>query len=105
MNPPLNAVVSTNWESARAQAEAADAQVARGAPLGPLHGVSMTVKDLLDVKGLECSYGSSQLAGRIADQDAEVVRRLRAAGAIIVGKTNTATFGMDVQSVSEMYGR
>src|SRR5260370_27001271 len=105
MNPPLNAVVSTNWESARAQAEAADARVASGARLGPLHGVSMTVKDLLDVKGLECTYGSRQLAGRIADEDAEVVRRLRAAGAIIVGKTNTATFGMDVQCVSEMYGR
>jgi Asp-tRNA(Asn)/Glu-tRNA(Gln) amidotransferase A subunit family amidase len=105
LNPPLNAVVSTDWPVARAQADAADARVASGATLGALHGVSMTIKDLLDVKGLECTYGSRQLAGRIADQDAEVVRRVRAAGAIIVGKTNTATFGMDVQCVSEMYGR
>jgi amidase len=105
LNPPLNAVVSTNWQLARAHADAADAQVASGATLGALHGVSMTVKDLLDVKDLECTYGSRQLAGRIADQDAEVVQRLRAAGAIIVGKTNTDTFGMDVQCVSEMYGR
>src|SRR4051812_11585344 len=86
LNPPLNAVVSTNWQAARAQAEAADAQVASGVPLGAVHGVSMTVKDLFDVKGLECTYGSRQLAGRIADQDAEVVRRMRAAGAIFVGK-------------------
>src|SRR6266568_2170340 len=77
LNPPLNAVVSTNWQLARAHADAADGQVASGATLGPLHGVSMTIKDLLDVKDLECTYGSRQLAGRIADQDAEVVRRLR----------------------------
>src|SRR4030088_1190330 len=64
MNPPLNAVVSTTWQLARAHADVADAQVASGATLGALHGVSMTVKDLLDVKDLECTYGSRQLGGR-----------------------------------------
>src|SRR5207244_10278230 len=81
------------------------AQLAQGRTVGPLHGASMTVKDLLDVKGLESTAGSRQLAGRIATDDAEAVRRLRAAGAIIVGKTNTATFGFDMQTISELYGR
>src|SRR5260370_38626128 len=63
LNPPINAVVSSDWRQARQQADQADAQLARGSVPGPLHGVSMTVKDLLDVKGLESTAGSRQLAG------------------------------------------
>lgn len=74
---------------ALAQAEAADSARAAGQPLGPLHGVPVGVKDIIDTKGLPTEYGTPAFAGRRPSSDAEVIRRLIAAGAIILGKTVT----------------
>ena len=89
-NPGLGAVVALRAEEALAEAAAADQATARGGVLGPLHGVPMTVKDAFDVAGLPTTWGNPAFAGHIAGSDATVVRRLRQAGAIIVGKTNVA---------------
>jgi amidase len=89
-NPGLGAVVALRAEEARAEAAAADQATARGGVLGPLHGVPMTVKDAFDVAGLPTTWGNPAFAGHLAGSDATVVRRLRRAGAIVVGKTNVA---------------
>jgi amidase len=87
------------------EAAAADRAVAGGARLGPFHGVPMTVKDSFDVAGLHTTWGNPEFADYVADTDATVVRRLRDAGAIVVGKTNVhfmlADFG---QTANELYG-
>jgi amidase len=89
-NPGLGAVVALRAEEALAEAAAADQATARGGVLGPLHGVPMTVKDAFDVAGLPTTWGNPAFAGHLAGSDATVVRRLRRAGAIVVGKTNVA---------------
>jgi amidase len=89
-NPGLGAVVALRAEAALAEAAAADQATARGGALGPLHGVPMTVKDAFDVAGLPTTWGNPAFAGHLAGSDATVVRRLRRAGAIVVGKTNVA---------------
>jgi len=103
-NPALNAVVSLDAERARERAEAADAALRRGAPLGPLHGVPMTLKDGHDVAGLRTTVGTD-LFDRVADEDGTVAARLRAAGAIIVGHTNVPPFLADYQSANPIFGR
>jgi amidase len=89
-NPGLGAVVALRAEEALVEAAAADQATARGGVLGPLHGVPMTVKDAFDVAGLPTTWGNPAFAGHRAGSDATVVRRLRRAGAIVVGKTNVA---------------
>jgi amidase len=89
-NPGLGAVVALRAEAALVEAAAADQATARGGVLGPLHGVPMTVKDAFDVAGLPTTWGNPAFAGHLAGSDATVVRRLRRAGAIVVGKTNVA---------------
>jgi amidase len=89
-NPGLGAVVALRAEAALAEAAAADQATARGGALGPLHGVPMTVKDAFAVAGLPTTWGNPAFAGHLAGSDATVVRRLRRAGAIVVGKTNVA---------------
>ncbi|MEV6871760.1 amidase family protein [Amycolatopsis sp. NPDC051128] len=102
----VNAVVATRREYALKAASEADRAVARGDAVGPLHGVPMTIKDAFAVAGLPTTWGEPAFAGRVADQDAVVVERLQAAGAIIVGKSNVhhllADFG---QTVNPVYGR
>jgi amidase len=88
VNPHINALVFSASEQALAQARAADAAIVRGGPLGPLHGVPFTVKDWIDAVGLPCTGGDPQFRERIPTADAPVVSRLRAAGAILLGKTN-----------------
>jgi aspartyl-tRNA(Asn)/glutamyl-tRNA(Gln) amidotransferase subunit A len=80
-------------ESALADARAAEAELRRGERRGPLHGIPVGLKDLVDMSGVETSGGSRAYRGRIADADAEVVRRLRAGGAIILGKHNLYELG------------
>lgn len=87
VNPALNALVAAA-ETALAQAEAADAALARGERVGPLHGVPFTVKDWIDAAGLPCTGGDPQFRARIPAADAPAVARLRQAGAILLGKTN-----------------
>ena len=91
-NGEINAIVLPRLEAARAEAEAADAARSRGEPLGPLHGVPFTVKEVLDVAGMPTTNGSLLLADRVAREDSELVRRVRDAGAILLGKTNLSEF-------------
>jgi len=100
----INAVVVRDFDRARAAADAADAAVARGAR-GPLLGVPMTVKEAFDVAGLPTTWGFEQHRDFIAKEDAVAVRRLKAAGAIILGKTNVPVGLADHQSVNPIYGR
>ncbi len=92
----LGAFVTVLAGEARAEAAARDAQRRRGEALGPLHGVPLAVKDLVDVAGAVTGAGSPKLAGNLAARDAEVVARLRAAGAVLVGKTRTHEFAYGV---------
>jgi amidase len=104
VNPAVNAVVELRSEEAVQEAAAADDAIGGGVP-GPLHGLPMTVKDSFNVAGLHTTWGNPAFKEYVADADATLVRRLRQAGAIIVGKTNVhfmlADFG---QTVNELYG-
>jgi amidase len=103
-NPRLNAVVTLDVERARRAADAADAARARGQSLGPLHGLPMTVKDTLETAGLRTTAGAPELAEHVPGQDAALVARLRAAGAVIFGKTNTPVYAADVQTYNPVFG-
>lgn len=103
LNPPLNAVVTLDPDGARRAADAADAALASGAAVGPLHGVPMTIKDTYDTAGLRTTCGV-EAWDRIPERDADAVRRLRDAGAVIFGKTNTPRFASDWQTVNPIFG-
>jgi fatty acid amide hydrolase len=105
VNPALNAVVVPLFEEARAHAEAADARRARGEVLGPLHGVPFTVKECFDVKGAPSTLGLSDRVGHTAREDSPLVARLRAAGAILLGKTNLSLLLHGLESDNAVYGR
>ena len=92
-NPKLNAYITVTADSARAQAKAAEQEAMRGGSLGPLLGIPIAIKDLLPTKGVRTTYGSAAYKDNVPDHDAIVVERVKAAGAIIVGKTNTSEFG------------
>src|SRR5918992_962508 len=104
-NPALNAVVELRPEAALREAPTADEATARGDDTGPLHGVPMTIKDSFNVAGMHTTWGNPAFADFVADSDATVARRLRQAGAIIVGKTNVAFMLADFgQTANEFYG-
>ena len=105
VNSSLNAVVQLAAESARAQARQADEALARGDLHGLLHGVPMTIKDSLDTAGIISTGGTTGRAAFIPAEDATVVARLRAAGAILLGKTNTPEFTMSFETDNLIYGR
>ncbi len=88
VNQRLNALVQIAAEQALGQAREADAALAQGRPLGPLHGVPFTVKDWIDAAGLRCTGGDPEFRDRVPAEDATVVARMRQAGAILLGKTN-----------------
>ncbi|GAA4140714.1 amidase [Actinomadura keratinilytica] len=92
IDPGLNAFVTVDAEGAAAAARRADEELAAGADRGPLHGVPVAVKDIIDVAGLPTGMGSALFDGYVAAGDAACVRRLREAGAVIVGKTTTHEF-------------
>jgi amidase len=104
-NPGLNAIVTPNEQEARHRAELADAAWARGEVWGPLHGVPVTIKDVFETAGLRTTSGFKPLADYVPQQDATPVARLRAAGAIILGKTNMPTLALDVQTDNPLFGR
>ena len=91
--PHVNAFVTLCADEARAAARAAEAALMSGAPLGPLHGVPLAVKDLVRTAGIRTTYGSRTHERHVPDRDAAPVARLKAAGAIVVGKTTTPEFG------------
>jgi amidase len=105
VNPALNAVVELRQTAALREAAAADEATARGDDTGPLHGVPMTIKDAFNVAGLPTTWGNPAFKGFVADSDATVARRLKQAGAIVVGKTNVAFMLGDFgQTANELYG-
>ena len=91
-NPALNAFITVVAESALAEARRAEAEIVRGEWRGPLHGVPLALKDLIDTVGVRTTAGSELYKDRIPNRDAEVVRRLRQAGAVIIGKNNLHEF-------------
>lgn len=105
VNPKINAVAVATPEKALKAAEVADAAVAKGGPLGPLHGVPVTIKINVDQLGEATSNGVVAFRDIIASEDSPVVANLKAAGAIIVGRTNTPTFSSRFFTDSELHGR
>ena len=105
-NPELNAIIELQEEEARARAIAADKALARerGRPLGPFHGVPMTIKESFDVAGMHTTRGNPAFKDHIATTDALAVSRLRKAGANIFGKTNVPLDLADFQSYNAIYG-
>jgi amidase len=104
LNPAVNAMVTVDEAAARAAAKAAEAAVLRGATLPPLHGLVVGIKDLEETKGLRTTYGSPQYAEFVPDCDCAMVANLRAAGAVILGKTNTPEFGAGANTVNPVFG-
>ena len=105
LDPSLNAFVDLRRDAALAEARAQDALAATGAPRGPLGGLPVTVKSAIEVTGLRCETGSPSRAGVIAERDAAVVARMRAAGAIVLGTTNVADMLMGYESENPLHGR
>jgi amidase len=103
LNPAVNAVVTLDHDGARRAADAADAATARGLFFGPLHGVPMTIKDSLETAGMRTTCGVAAW-DHVPDRDAVAVRRLRDAGAVIFGKTNSAAFAGDWQTFNPIFG-
>jgi amidase len=103
INPKINAIVQLAADAARMQAREADAALARGKVLGPLHGVPFTVTDLLETAGVTSAAGTTGRASFTPTHDATVVARLRAAGAILLGKTNTPELGIGVETDNLVY--
>jgi amidase len=105
VNPKLNAVVVLAADRALDEARARDAETARGESQGPLHGVPITLKDSHDTEGIVTTGGTTGRAGKTPDADSPPVARLRAAGAVVLGKTNTPEFTMSFITENLVYGR
>lgn len=104
VNREVNAIVTLLPERAMEGARAADERIGRGEPLGPLHGLPVAHKDLLPTKGVRTTFGSLVYRDFVPNRDALIVERLREAGAISVGKTNTPEFGAGSQTFNEVFG-
>jgi amidase len=104
LNPTINAIVTLN-PRATDDARALDARLAKGEDPGPLCGLTVGIKDVTQVAGLRTTFGSAIYANHVPDEDAVVVRRLRDAGAVILGKTNTPEFAAGGNTFNEVFGR
>jgi fatty acid amide hydrolase len=104
-NPRLNAMAAERFEAARGEAREADARQRSGQPLGPLHGVPVTIKECLDVAGMASTFGLSSRAGHRAESDEIHVARLRAAGAIPIAKSNVAQALFYYETDNPVHGR
>ena len=104
VNPALNAFCLVAADQARAAAREAEIAVMKDEPLGLLHGVPVSVKDVLATRGLATTGGSRLYADHVPDEDALSVARLRAAGAIVLGKTNTSEFGHKALTECPLFG-
>src|SRR5216684_3447142 len=105
LNPKLNAFVDCQPEAVLSLAREAEKAISRGDKLGPLHGVPLSIKSAIDVAGHRCEAGTRLRAGHIAAEDAPLVARLRAAGAVILGVTNTPELLMAWETDNLLYGR
>ena len=104
INPAVNALAATCYERAREEARAAEAAARRGEPLGILHGLPTGINDLEETAGLLTTYGSPLYRGFIPERDSSMVARVRAAGAIVVAKTNTPEFGAGANTRNAVWG-
>jgi len=104
VNPTVNAIVTLVADEAMARARLADEALARGSDIGPLHGVPIAHKDLQITRGMRTTFGSPIYKDFVPDEDSLLVERIRKAGAILVGKTNTPEFGAGSQTFNPVFG-
>ena len=104
VDPAVNAMVARDFDRARATAKAADAAVARGDELPPLHGLPIGIKDLQETEGLRTTFGSPIFRDHVPTADERIVAAVRSAGAIVLGKTNTPEFGAGANTRNAVYG-
>jgi aspartyl-tRNA(Asn)/glutamyl-tRNA(Gln) amidotransferase subunit A len=104
LNPVLNAFITVTAESALVESHTAEDEILRGRWRGPLHGIPIALKDMIDTAGVRTTAASALYRDRIPDQDAEVVRRLREAGAVILGKNNLHEFAYGGSSLVSHFG-
>jgi aspartyl-tRNA(Asn)/glutamyl-tRNA(Gln) amidotransferase subunit A len=104
LNPVLNAFITVDAEGSLQQARQAEAEIQHGKWQGPLHGIPVALKDNIDTAGIRTTAASAVFADRIPAQDAEVVRRLRAAGSVILGKLNMHEFAFGGTSITSYFG-
>src|SRR5262245_17832131 len=104
LNPALNAFITVTADQALVDARAAESEIGRGKPRGLLHGIPIALKDLFDTAGVKTTAGSAVFADRVPSQDAEVVRRLKQAGAVLLGKLNMHEFAYGDTSAQSHFG-
>ncbi len=104
VNPVLNALITLTAERALERASELDTAMVRNGAVGPLHGIPVAHKDLVEVKGVRTTYGSPLFADYVPDHDAAVVERMARAGAVSLGKTNTPEFGAGSQTFNQVFG-
>lgn len=105
LQPGLNCFITLCADEAMAAARAAEQDVMAGRPLAPLHGSPFTVKDIVNTRGVCTTFGAVPMRGNVPGEDAVAVARLRAQGAILVGKTTTPEFGSKCLTDSPLFGR
>src|SRR5438477_249249 len=105
VNPKVNAIVTLTAERALADAKQKDAALARGEAPGPLFGLPVAHKDLVPTKGIRTTFGSPIYRDNVPSEDGLIIERLRAAGAVTLGKTNTPEFGAGSQTFNDVFGR
>jgi len=104
LDPQLNSYIRVMPDEARGAAREAELEIGRGAWRGPLHGIPLGIKDLFDVAGVPTTMGSQILRDNVPTRDATVVERLKAAGAVILGKHNLHEFAFGITSENPHYG-
>jgi Asp-tRNA(Asn)/Glu-tRNA(Gln) amidotransferase A subunit family amidase len=104
LNPGLNAIITLTETEARAAARKAAKDIKDGKNLGPLHGVPITIKDIVYTKGVRTTFGSKLYENFVPDEDAVIVERLKKAGAVVIGKTNTPEFGLIAYTDNLIFG-
>src|SRR5208337_3239379 len=104
LNPALNAFITITAETALEQARQAEAEIMAGRWRGPLHGIPIGLKDLLDTAGVRTTAASNQFRDRVPAEDAELVRQLKQAGAVILGKLNLHEFAFGVSGIVSAFG-
>src|SRR5215472_1545980 len=104
VNSTVNAIVTPLFEQARKDAEVADGRRLRGEPLGVLHGIPLALKDMTEVAGVRTTYGARLFENHVPAVDALLTKRLKASGAILVGKTNTPEFAVGINTTNGIFG-
>src|ERR1051325_5640237 len=104
LNPAINAFITVMHDSALAEAHAAEAEIHAGNWRGPLHGIPIGLKDLIDTAGVKTTCGSALFADRIPTEDAYIVQLLKSAGAVLIGKQNLQEFAYGGTSTSSYFG-